>query len=117
MAKKTLVLISLAIIVASVILYQSFKVKKKAKWNFDLFYNADLNGKISDMTVSVGVVYFKLEKSDEKYGFIPITNELNNNMPFFNTAKIGDYIIKPVKSDILKLIKEGNIYLYSFKKF
>ncbi|MFY0255837.1 hypothetical protein ACDQ55_17990 [Chitinophaga sp. 30R24] len=117
MAKRTLILILLAMIVVSAILYQSIKVKKRAKRNFDLFYEADLDGKISDMTVSVGVVYFKLDKSDKKYGFIPITNELNNNMPFFNTARIGDYIMKPIKSDTLKLIKGDNIYLYTFRKF
>ncbi|RFS23491.1 hypothetical protein DVR12_10790 [Chitinophaga silvatica] len=116
MVKKIWVIIFLALVVVSAILYQSIKVKQRAKRNFDHFYNSDLNGKISDITVSVGVVYFKLDKGDEQYGFIPITSELNNNMPFFNTARIGDSIVKPVKSDTLKIIKGNQVYLYSFRK-
>jgi hypothetical protein len=101
--------------VALVILmiFQTIRIKKRAKRNFEIFNNASLDGNIIDISQSVGEVFIKLDNDNIKYSFIP----KNDNKPFYNNAKKGSHIIKPIKSDTLKLIRGNEEYKYVFEKF
>jgi hypothetical protein len=111
-----LIFTALGIIIASLIVYDSFNARQKGKRNFETFYRSRLNGRIESIMVSVGVVYFKLENDSTEYSFMPNTDDLNENKIFSQTARVGDFVIKESFSDTLTLIKSGKEYLYVFHK-
>ncbi|WP_343745590.1 hypothetical protein [Chitinophaga sp.] len=90
---------------------------KRDKRNFGVFYNASINGRIIDIGPSSGIVYFTLDNSDVQYGFAPRAFDYNHYMSFSDSAKVGDVIVKPAKSDTLRLIKGTHTYLFTFKKY
>ena len=48
------------------------------------------------------------------FNFYPRTSQLNKNRIFDHLAEKGDIVIKGKFADTLKLIKNGNEYLYTF---
>lgn len=92
------------------------KVKNRHVRIFEKFYASEINGKLTSIEASAGIVYFKVDLSRE-YGFSPITSTLNQNNPFSDFADEGDTVKKISHSDTLLLIKNGKTYKYTFKKF
>jgi hypothetical protein len=97
-----------------VIIFSQINARYKGKIMHRKFYSISISGKISKISVSTGTTFITI--NGIKYGFWPITNELNSNNIFSHTAKIGDSIFKPTYCDTLKLITYNKEYLYTFKK-
>lgn len=98
------------------IIYQTIKVKNRHVRIFKKFYASNIDGKLTSIDPSAGIVYFKVDLNEE-YGFSPVTSTLNQNNPFSDFADEGDTIKKTFNSDTLLLVKNGKIYKYTFKKF
>jgi hypothetical protein len=108
--------IGIGILILSFLSYQSYRVRQKGKKDFEMFYTSVLDGEISSIAISVGVVYLQLDNALTEYAFIPRTSELNKNQIFSHIARKGDKVIKPAYSDTLKLVKGDKVYLYTFQK-
>jgi hypothetical protein len=115
--KKVKVIISCGIVLLIIIIF--FYVREKYednKWknefiHFDTTY---INGEIEYVARASHAVVFKIKGNKSKYIFSPGTSELNKNRIFDHLAEKGDTIIKGKFSDTLKLIKNGDEYLYTF---
>ncbi|MGZ2369580.1 hypothetical protein ACXR6G_07320 [Ancylomarina sp. YFZ004] len=80
-----------------------------------LFYESNLQGKLIEIYSSRDGIKISINSNDKSYRFYPIKS-FDTSKSFENVAQIGDSIIKPTKSDTLKLIKKGKVYLYTFRK-
>jgi hypothetical protein len=115
--KKVKVIISCGIVLLIIIIF--FYVREKYednKWknefiHFDTTY---INGEIEYVALASHAVVFKIKGNKSKYIFSPQTSELNEKRIFYHLAEKGDTIIKGKFSDTLKLIKNGDEYLYTF---
>jgi hypothetical protein len=115
--KKVKVIISSGMVLIVVIIF--FYVREKYeddKWknefiHFDTTY---FNGELEYVALASHAVVFKIKGNESKYIFSPKTSELNEKRIFYHLAEKGDTIIKGKLSDTLKLIKNGNEYLYTF---
>ena len=80
-----------------------------------LFYESNLQGKLIEIYSSREGIKIRINNVDRNFCFEP-KSSFNIHENFENIAQIGDSIIKPTKSDTIKLIKEGEVYLYTFNK-
>jgi hypothetical protein len=84
------------------------------KRKFQAFYNANMNGKLINLSKHKGATDFEISNNEQQFSFVPI-DAGNKNFPEF--ALPGDNIYKPAQSDTLKLMHKGKTYLFTFKKF
>jgi len=117
MTKKVKVIASTIIVLIVLIVF--FSVRKKYEDNrwkneFIHFDTTYINGEIEYVALASHAVVFKIKGNTSKYIFSPNTNELNEKRIFYHLAEKGDTIIKGKFSDTLKLIINGDEYLYTF---
>jgi len=82
------------------------------KNKFHKFYNSTINGRLTDISPHKAVVDITVEK--QKFTFVPVYTNDQTEFKFF--VKNGDSVFKAAKSDTLKLVHDGKIYLYTFEK-
>jgi hypothetical protein len=91
-----------------------FLGNRRDKRKFEAFYDANLNGKLINLSKDKGATDFEVNNNEQQFSFVPIDAD-NKYLPEF--ALPGDSIYKPAKSDTLKLVHKGKTYLFTFKKF
>ena len=110
-----MIIVFASIAIAYVALAQYYG-DRKAKRQFDLFFNSNLIGTLEYVDVKFHGVAFKLINDDNEYVFYPYTSLLNDMKIFNHFANVGDSIFKPIKSDTLVLVKNHRQYKYNFQK-
>jgi hypothetical protein len=115
--KKVKIIISSVIVLIILIIlllvgpkYESNRFKN----NFLDFDTTDIMGELEYVALASHGVIFKIKGNTKKFIFYPRTSELNKNRIFDHLAEKGDMVIKGKLTDTLKLIKNGNEYLYTF---
>jgi hypothetical protein len=115
--KKVKVIISTGIVLSILIIllyvgpkYESHRFKN----NFIDFDTTDIIGEIEYVSLASHSVVFRIKGNSKMFIFYPRTSELNKNRIFDHLVEKGDTIIKGKFSDTLRLIKNGDEYLYTF---
>lgn len=103
-------------IVISYVFFGSNFEQKRGELFFNQFQGANLNGEVESVGVAYHSVSLKLLNDTNTYMFNPITSELNNNKPFQNFARRGDWVTKQPYVDTLVLRKDGRSYRYVLSK-
>ncbi len=85
-------------------------VKNSFKNKFDTFYYSDIKGRIK-LYKDGRPIYFQIEGSDNTYEFF-IGQALKVKYPSSSIIEIGDSIIKPNRSDVIKIKKATGETLY-----
>lgn len=118
MGKNKFKLIAIAIpIIAGLAYFQISEKRKYTQKIFNIFYNDNLNGRITEIRGSAGITYFRLDNKDgEVYGLAAIANTVEHTS-FSSIARVGDSVAKPSKSDTIKVLKNGRVYAFTFHKF
>jgi len=80
------------------------------------FNKVKINGKIEYVSKKHRGSLFRIEGNSVNFVFYPILSESNNFKQFYKFASRGDSIYKSTNSDILKLFKKDNVYIYEFQK-
>jgi len=114
--KKERVIIILACFILVVVyaIISQISFRKKSKEEFQQFVQANIDGKLSYISYSNGIVYIKIEGDKIKYSLIPVQLDDSKYFPYF--AKVGDRIVKESQSDTLKLFKHQKVYKYAIQK-
>jgi hypothetical protein len=106
-------------IATSVFIYvfiaQKFGMDRERKLSV-YFNSSNIHGVIEFVGIGHHKCVFKLKGEAKEYYFDPIISELNGNILFQNVAEKGDSIEKEAYSEILKLKKNGRVYVYKFRK-
>jgi len=76
----------------------------------DNYHTSEINGTIE--RISEYKEYVTISVNGNDFNIKSRANPLNGGDRFYNIAEISDSIYKPANSDTLKLIHQGNIYLY-----
>lgn len=105
------IMITFAFLIFIIIEFLSNRSNKR---RFEAFYDANLNGKLINLSKHQGATDFEVNNNEQQFTFVPIDVD-NKYFPEF--ALPGDSIYKPAKSDTLKLVHKGKTYLFTFKKF
>jgi hypothetical protein len=84
------------------------------KSEFQAFYNTNMKGRITELNKHKGATDFKVDNIKQQFTFVP--NDAGDKY-FPEFAIPGDSIYKPAKSDTLRLVHHGKMYLFTFKKF
>jgi hypothetical protein len=114
--KKIKFIIGAIILVILIILsyfggqYESNRFKN----NFIDFDTTDIIGELEYVSLASHNVVFRIKGNSKMFIFYPRTSELNKNRIFDHLVEKGDTIIKGKFSDTLRLIKNGDEYLYTF---
>ena len=90
--------------------------KKQFQREYNQFNSQEIIGKIEYIRSKHRGVAFKIEEYKNEFIFHPYTNVINGFHLFYNIAERGDSIIKGSFSDTLILIKNNNVYYYTFEK-
>lgn len=106
----------LIFVIVYIIVAQNFGSKRTIR-RFEYFYTTNISGVLEYARAGSYGSVFKVQGIENEFVFYPNTGKLNRKKIFYHIAKKGDLIYKPAYSDTLKLIKNGKIYLYTFKKF
>ncbi|MDB5146211.1 MAG: hypothetical protein JWQ57_231 [Mucilaginibacter sp.] len=106
----TIIILSSTVLLAVIMIFLGDSINKK---NFIKFYNSKIEGKIMEVNKHKGATDFAV--GNQEFTFVP--SYVNNDTDFPYFAKKGDSVYKPAKADTLKLIHNGKIFLYTFKKF
>jgi hypothetical protein len=105
----------IVLIILIIILYVGPEYESnRFKNNFIDFDTTDIIGELEYVALVSHGVIFKIKGNEKKFIFYPTTSELNKNRIFDHIAEKGDMVIKGKLADTLKLIKNGNEYLYTF---
>lgn len=115
--KKIKVIASTVIVVILIIIFFIIREKYESnrfKNNFIDFDTTDIVGELEYVALASHTVIFKVKGNTKKFIFYPRTRVLNKNRIFDHLAEKGDMILKGKFSDTLKLIKNGDEYLYTF---
>lgn len=83
---------------------------------FTRFDTTNINGRLEYVKIRYHFCMFKIEGIEDEFYFDPITSNLNGKKLFEHIAKKGDLIIKDAHSDVLKVMKNDEVYLYKFRK-
>src|SRR5690554_1275724 len=83
---------------------------------FTRFDTTNIYGRLEYAKIGYHGSVFKIEGIKKEFVFYPFTSELNDNKIFYNIATKGDLIIKDAHSDVLKVMKNDEVYLYKFRK-
>ncbi|MCH2083792.1 MAG: hypothetical protein MK226_15460 [Saprospiraceae bacterium] len=105
----------LILVVAGLISNRYYRKRELVK--FQEFYQTDVSGKLYSIIDSNTGAQIVLSETKEKFTFSPFTSFLNQKKRFAEFAKKGDFVTKPAFSDTLKLFKNGQVYLYTFRKY
>jgi uncharacterized lipoprotein YehR (DUF1307 family) len=116
---KKIILLGIILVIGFIVLI--FILQKddnnKLHYYYIRFDTTNINGKLEYCEIGDHITEFKIKGIDEKFQFAPYTSELNGNHIFLYFAEKGDIIIKPSNVDTLKLIKDNEVYLYTFERF
>jgi hypothetical protein len=118
MTKKSKIILFfiLALVAIVYIALAQYYGNRRAKKQYDLFFNSNLIGSLEYVDIKFHGVAFKLIKDKNEYVFYPNTSRLNDMKIFYQFAKVGDSILKPIKSDTLVLVKNHKPMKYTFHK-
>lgn len=115
-SRKVFFLACTSLIFVLYVVFGSYYTDKIAATSFNNFYNTNLTGKLSFISIKYKGVAIRVEKNPEQYVFYPFTDDnLNEGKHFHLFAELGDYVNKPANSDTLFLIKNSKTYKYTFK--
>lgn len=115
--KKAKVIASTVIIIICIIIFFTVRDKYESnrfKNNFIDFDTTDIIGELEYISLASHSVVFRIKGNSKLFIFYPRTSELNKYRIFDHLAEKGDSIIKGKFSDTLRLIKNGDEYLYTF---
>ncbi|ELR68107.1 hypothetical protein C900_00945 [Fulvivirga imtechensis AK7] len=112
--RHKIIIIGIVVSVLLLLIYLQLERLERAESQYEKFNQASLEGRISFLEASVGLVYIKIEEDSEKYAFMPL-EIAPNQLGFYSIADLGDSIVKRPYSDTLKLIKNDKSYYYTFK--
>ena len=113
--KKIIISTGIVLIILIILLYVGPKYESnRMKNNFIDFDTTDIIGELEYVALASHNVVFRIKGNSKMFIFYPRTSELNKNRIFDHLAEKGDIVIKGKFADTLKLIKNGNEYLYTF---
>lgn len=103
-------------VVAITVIWLVLQVKSESELSEDFIFfdKCSINGVINKISFSTGKVYVVIDTLE--FQFFPKYEDMNNNIRFSHTAKVGDSLIKPAFSDTIYLVKpEGRIKYIFFE--
>jgi hypothetical protein len=115
--KKIVTIFIFALLFVCFIFFQNYNTKKIAIRGYSTFYHKSINGKLTSVSFSGGLDFFKINDIGEKYVITAIPQQINSTMLFYNTAQIGDSIFKIQNTDTFRLVKNGRVYHYTCFKY
>ena len=83
---------------------------------FQLFDTTEIAGIVEYVGIKHHGNSLKINSLNEEFVFYPFTGPLNDYNIFDHKAKKGDSVYKAKYSDFLKLISNGKLYVYTFKR-
>jgi hypothetical protein len=116
-SKKIVVIFAIILLFACFIWFQNYNIKKIASRGYSNFYHKSINGKITSVSCSGGLYFFKINDIGEKYAITAIPQQINSTMLFHNTVQLGDSIFKFQNTDTFCLVKSGRVYHYTCLKY
>ncbi|WP_316837033.1 hypothetical protein [Pedobacter nutrimenti] len=112
--ERVIIILFCFILVVVYALVSQISFRKKSKKEFQQFTQANIEGKLSYISYSNGIVYIKIEGDKIKYSLIPV--QLDDGKYFSYFARVGDRIVKKSQSDTLMLFKDQIAYKYAIQK-
>jgi len=107
---KIIMIILCCVVLVVYMVISQISFKKKNRIQYQEFMEANINGNLSYIGQSKGVVYIEIEGSHKRYSFIP--KEVEGSKYFAYFAHVGDRVTKAPQSDTLTLLKDQGIYKY-----
>lgn len=103
-------------VILTILIMFNYQDKKVAK-EFEQFDKSLIVGKLSYVEEYSREATFKIDNNTATFKFFPITDKQLNGGHIFNYfAEPGDSIYKAAYSDTLFLLKNGQVYRYTFQK-
>lgn len=113
--RKIIISTGIVLIILIILLYVGPKYENnRFKNKFIDFDTTDIIGELEYVALASHSVVFRIKGNSKMFNFYPRTSQLNKNRIFDHLAEKGDIVIKGKFADTLKLIKNGNEYLYTF---
>ncbi len=106
------------VIIVGIYVFTANKIGGNREHQFFVrFDTTDIQGKLDYAKIGYHGSVFKIEGFEEEFVFYPFTSELSRGKIFYDIAKKGDFVIKQAHADTLRLLKNDETYLYTFRKF
>ena len=113
--KRKVLFILIGTVILIVLITTGRYINNLRNVNSNNFENSNINGLVSWAGVKNQGAGFKIKGEKKAFVFYPYFS-LNENHNFTSLVKLGDSISKSEHSDTLFLFKDGNCFLFKFRR-